>query len=535
MSREKTGRGRIAAGAGGRLRRRAPLRARTRAAEAERKTTPQQTRPNERPEHRPSERARAWTRLQARTVVTVRRAARPVHRTLRRAVLTTVRCLLAVRRPPTPGERLRVMILLQHAHGTGGTIRTVLNLGGHLAAEHDVEIVSVLRRRPEPFFPVSPRLRIRFADDRTAPPRGRSARLLARALSRLPSVITPVDDASFRGMTLWTDLRLLRVLCGRAPDVLVGTRPSLNLLIADLAPRGVVTIGQDHMNLAAYRPGLRREIERAYRRLTALSVLTERSRADYGAALAGAPTRIVRIPNALPRLPGGPSPRRDRVLLAAGRLTRQKGFDLLIRAYEPLAAEHPDWTLRIFGSGVQRDRLRRMIDERGLAGRVVLAARTGDLAGEMERASVYVLPSRFEGMPMVIIEAMGKGLPVVAFDCPTGPGEMIEHGGDGLLVPAGDVAALTGALRTVMADSALRERLGRRALASSRAYDLDRVGPRWSRLLRELCPAPPAGTAPGTAPGPAPEAVPARLRRTVGMLALGALALGAVGFLASGS
>nr|BFE38999.1 hypothetical protein GCM10010200_112500 [Actinomadura rugatobispora] len=456
-------------------------------------------------------------RLRAKSKTNAHWAARPVHRTLRRSVLAIVRCLLAMRRPPRPGERLRVRVLLQHANGTGGTIRTVLNLGGHLAREHDVEIVSVFRRSAEPFFTVSPRLRIRFADDRTGPPRGRVARLPFRLLSRLPSVITPVDDASFRGMSLWSDLLLLRVLCGRQPDVLIGTRPSLNLLVADLAPRGVVTIGQDHMNLAAYRPGLRREIERAYPRLTAVSVLTERSRADYTAVLAGAPTRVVRIPNALPVLPGGPSPRERKVILAAGRLTRQKGFDLLVRAYEPLAAEHPDWTLRIFGAGARRDRLRQMIDERGLAGRVVLRGRTPDLAGEMERASVYVLSSRFEGMPMVIIEAMSKGLPVVAFDCPTGPGEMIQNGGDGLLVPEGDVAGLTAALRTVIEDPALRERLGERALASSGAYHLDRIGPQWSRLLREL------------SPGPAPEALPARRRRTVTAVALIGLALGLLG------
>ncbi|GAA2400242.1 hypothetical protein GCM10010191_04220 [Actinomadura vinacea] len=468
--------------------------------------------------------------MRARMRTGAHRVARPAHRALRLTVLVIVRVLLALRRPPPrPGRRLRVRILLQHAHGTGGTIRTVLNLSGHLAGEHDVEILSVFRGSAEPFFPAPPRVRIRFVEDRTAPPRGRAARLLAR----LPSVITPVDDASFRHMTLWSDLLLIRALCGRQPDVLIGTRPSLNLLVAELAPRGVVTVGQDHMNLASYRPGLRREIERAYRRLTAVSVLTERSRADYTAALAGAPTRVVRIPNALPGLPGGPSPRERKVILAAGRLTRQKGFDLLVRAYEPLAADHPDWTLHIFGSGARRDRLRRLITELGLTGRVVLHARTPDLAGEMERASVYVLSSRFEGMPMVIIEAMSKGLPVVAFDCPTGPGEMIEDGGNGLLVPAGDVAGLTAALRGLIEDAALRDRLGESALASSGAYHLDRVGPRWLRLLDELrrpVPAPVPG-----ARRPVGSAEPAvhvpRRRRVLRMIAFIALALGALGML----
>ncbi|MGI5162934.1 glycosyltransferase family 4 protein [Spirillospora sp. CA-253888] len=417
--------------------------------------------------------------------VRVRRAAlRPAHYALRRILLLTLRPLARLRRGPAPrpGERPRVRILLQHAHGTGGTIRTVLNLSGHLARDHEVEIVSVLRRRPRPFFPLPEGVTVTCATDAAAPPRNRALRLL----TRLPSLLVPVDDAAFRHVTLYTDLTMLCALWRDPPQVLIGTRPSLNLLIAELAPRGVVTVGQDHMNLGSYRPALRAQIVRSYRRLTALTVLTAHTRDRYAEALAGSAVRIEQIPNALPELGGGPSPRTGRVLLAAGRLTRQKGFDMLIRAFEPLAAEHPDWTLRVFGEGVRRGRLAAQVDELGLAGRVELRRRTSDLGGEMERASVYVLSSRFEGMPMVILEAMGKGLPVVAFDCPTGPAEMITPGEDGLLVPAGEVAAMTAALRSLIEDPALRDRLGEQALRTSAAYGLDRIGPRWTRLLAEL-------------------------------------------------
>ncbi|WP_083982073.1 glycosyltransferase family 4 protein [Actinomadura hibisca] len=416
----------------------------------------------------------------------LRPALRPTHYALRRALLVALRPAARLRRGPAPrpGRRPRVRVLLQHAHGTGGTIRTVLNLSGHLARDHDVEIVSVLRRRPEPFFPLPEGVAVTFATDAAAPPRTGPGRLLAR----LPSLLVPVDDAAFRHVSLYSDLRLLRAMWRDPPDVLIGTRPSLNLLIAELAPRGVATVGQDHMNLGSYRPALRARIVGAYRRLTALTVLTAHSRAEYAEALAGAPVRIEQIPNALPDLGGGPSPRTGRVVLAAGRLSRPKGFDLLIRAFAPLAAEHPDWTLRVFGEGVRRGRLAAQIEELGLTGRVELRRRTRDLGGEMERASVYALSSRREGMPMVILEAMGKGLPVVAFDCPTGPAELITPGGDGLLVPAREVAGMTAALRSLIEDRELRDRLGEQALRTSAAYRLDRIGPRWTRLLAELRP-----------------------------------------------
>ncbi|MQY09172.1 glycosyltransferase family 4 protein [Actinomadura macrotermitis] len=431
-------------------------------------------------------RTKSWKRLSPR------RLRGPAHRTVRRAFLRAPALLLRRRRPAGPGERLRIRVLLQHAHGTGGTIRTVLNLCGYLAAHHDVEIVSVVRTAADPFYPIPPGVTVRFADDRTAP-RGRAARLLAR----LPSLLTPHEENSFHRMNLWTDLCLLRALAaGPPPDVLVGTRPSLNLLIAALAPPGTVTIGQDHLNLGSYRPGLRRLIARSYGRLTVVAALTEAGRAEFAASLAGAPVRVVAIPNALPELPGGPSPRDRKVILAAGRLTRQKGFDLLVRAYAPLAAEHPDWTLRILGSGARHDRLSKQIAEAGLDGRIRLLPRTPDLAGEMGRASVYALSSRKEGMPMVLLEAMDKGLAVVAFDCPTGPAELITDGADGLLVPAGDVAALTAALRAVITDAALRDRLGEQARETARGYHMDRVGPAWLRLLAEPAggPPPPAAT-----------------------------------------
>ncbi|WP_233526311.1 glycosyltransferase family 4 protein [Actinomadura spongiicola] len=408
-----------------------------------------------------------------------RRVRRGVHRAARRVTLWALRPL-RWRRAPRPGERLRVRVLLQNAHGTGGTIRTVLNLCGHLTRDHDIEIVSALRRSRRPFFTIPGDARLTYADDRFAP-----KNVAARLLARLPSVLTPVDEASFRLMSLWSDVCLLRALYRTPADVVVGTRPSLVLLAAELAPRGVVTIGQDHMSLESYQPALHRQVVRGYRRLSVLAVLTEAARAGYERALAGSGVRVVRIPNAAPPLPGPPSRREDKVVLAAGRLVANKGFDTLIRAFAPLAAEHPDWTLRIFGRGARRDRLLALIDELDLTGRVELLPVTRDLHGEMARASIYALSSRREGMPMVIIEAMGMGLAVVSFDCPHGPAELIDHGEDGLLVPPGDTAALTTALRELITKPELRDRLGERAVRSARAHDLDHIGPQWSRLLAD--------------------------------------------------
>jgi glycosyltransferase involved in cell wall biosynthesis len=223
-----------------------------------------------------------------------------------------------------------------------------------------------------------------------------------------------------------------------------------------------------------------------YRRLDALAVLTEGDQADYGRLLAEARTRVVRIPNALTELEGDRSDVANPVVIAAGRLVRQKGFDLLIEAFERVARERPGWTLRIFGSGRQRERLRRMIVDRDLSDHVHLMGRTTRLGHEFSRASIFALSSRFEGFGMVIVEAMSKGLPVVSFDCPRGPSEIIDDGRSGLLVPNGDVDALAAALIALIDDEPARRRMGDAALATAARYDGEAIGRMWDELIDGL-------------------------------------------------
>jgi glycosyltransferase involved in cell wall biosynthesis len=386
----------------------------------------------------------------------------------------------ARRRPAATGEG-RIHIVLEHAWGVGGTIRTSFNLASHLARRWDVEIVSARRSRETPFLPFPAGVDVTALDDRTTP-RG----VLARALGALPSVLIHPYDYVYPRATLWSDVALIRKLRSIRSGVLIGTRPAYSLAIARLARPGVVKIAVENMNFHSHRRRLSRDVRRELDRFDAIVVLTGDDARDYRQELNGAATRVEQIPNALPELGGGTSRLEEKAVAAAGRLTGQKGFDLLIRAFAQVVPERPDWELRIYGDGSQRAELERLIAELGLAGNVRLMGATSDMGEELARASVFALSSRFEGFGMVLVEAMSKGVPVVSFDCPRGPSEIVDDGVDGVLVPNGDVDALARALVDLTGDGERRRSLGAAGLEKSRRYEIGAIGERWDALLAEL-------------------------------------------------
>jgi len=398
-----------------------------------------------------------------------------------RLALALAAALPRPRRMLAGQPELRVLLL--HAYGLGGTVRTSLNLAEALGGDRRIELISVVRRRDSPFLAFPPQADVSVLDDQRRGARhGRGARLLGR----LPSVLVHPEDYAYPHCSLRTDLALLRRLRGMRGGVLVTTRPAFNLLAARLTGGDVVTVGQEHMNFLSHRRRLADDIRARYGDLDVLTVLTRADHDDYAAALAAAPVRVVRIPNAIPALDGGAASLDGRIVVAAGRLETQKGFDLLIRAWQPVAAAHPDWQLRIYGAGRLRDELRALILELDLYDSVFLMGRTRRLGEAMEAASLFVLSSRFEGFGMVIVEAMSKGLPVVGFDCPRGPGEIIRHDRDGIVVPNGDVAGLARGMLELIEDTERRRRYGAAALENARSYDVGAIAAKWKDLLRTL-------------------------------------------------
>lgn len=152
-----------------------------------------------------------------------------------------------------------------------------------------------------------------------------------------------------------------------------------------------------------------------------------------------------------------------KTIIGVGRLEPEKGFDLLLEAFARLSADFPDWDLEIHGDGSQLESLRKSCHRRGLNERVRWPGWTRPIWPALRAADLFVLPSRYEGFPSALLEAMAVGLPCIATDCPSGPRAIIRHSLDGLLVPPNDPAALATAMGRCMADEDERDRLGEQA------------------------------------------------------------------------
>ncbi|WP_186424858.1 glycosyltransferase family 4 protein [Cupriavidus metallidurans] len=212
-------------------------------------------------------------------------------------------------------------------------------------------------------------------------------------------------------------------------------------------------------------------------------VLTKRDRQRWMEALRPR-GRIICIPNPLPfPLPATPAPRKNKTVLAMGRLVAAKGFDVLLHAWQQVAREAPDWNLVIRGEGDERHALTALVRQLGLEDSVSLPGICRDTRQAYEQASVFCLSSRYEGFALVLIEAMAFGLPVVSTNCETGPRELLRSGENALVVPVGDANALAQGLIQAMRGGKLPTAIGTHGRQVASAYALDMIIANWDTLL----------------------------------------------------
>ena len=198
-------------------------------------------------------------------------------------------------------------------------------------------------------------------------------------------------------------------------------------------------------------------------------------------------SNVTYIYNPLTIMPGKTSMCTNKSVIAVGRLNYQKGFDYLIEAWRIVNRAFPDWKLNIYGEGELRITLQRQIDRYDLSSTVTLCGATNDIIEKYVESSIFVLSSRTEAFGLVITEAEACGLPIVAFNCPSGPQELIEDNKNGYLISSiGNVEFLADRVIKLMSDELLRQNMGHASLDFSKEFKMERIGAKWLKLYNKL-------------------------------------------------
>ena len=278
-----------------------------------------------------------------------------------------------------------------------------------------------------------------------------------------------------------------RAIAGISEGTILSTRNEHTVLLSRYGKPQVKKVAQLHHD-HRFDPKLIRDFQRNYQNIDVLALLVPQLTQEVQEFMKGhnTHTQCVTIGNFLQ---GDPCPlppqKRERQVLAVGRLHPDKGFDRLLQIWALAAPRHPDWTLKIVGEGTLEQALKAQCQDLGLEQSVVFAGALphDQVMQEMQRSSIYAMTSVSEGFGFVLIEAMACFLPIVAYDVRVGPGALVENGQNGYLVEDGQTAAFAQRLEELMDHPQLRQEMGQAGKAKSRTYEKECVMEQWLAIL----------------------------------------------------
>lgn len=275
------------------------------------------------------------------------------------------------------------------------------------------------------------------------------------------------------------------------PDVLISfltTTNFIGILVAKLF--SIKIIVQEHISFSGYGGdnNFITKITRKhlYKRTDAVTVLTSHDVANYNKF--GVDVFVMPNPCSFKPITENSHPR-DKVILAVGNLNRyhHKGFDNLIRLIVPIFNEYPDWQLKIAGSGEEGLKyLTELAKEENIFNKIIFTGFTENMSELMYNSSIFILPSRFEGLPMVLLEAMSQGMACIAYNCVTGPSDIIINNENGLLIEDQNIEKMQLGLRKLIQNKEFRETLTNKGIKSLDKYDLDEITNRYEMLFDQL-------------------------------------------------
>jgi GalNAc-alpha-(1->4)-GalNAc-alpha-(1->3)-diNAcBac-PP-undecaprenol alpha-1,4-N-acetyl-D-galactosaminyltransferase len=362
---------------------------------------------------------------------------------------------------------LMKVTLVIYALGAGGAERVMTIMANYWAARGwKVTLITLVDRHQSPFYQLDPQIHLQQLN--------------------VAGSSTNLVESLQAG---WQRIKALRAaIVASTPDVIISFMNTVNVLVLLAGWKlNIPTIVSEHIY-----PGFTDAnkiwqvlMKWTYRYADRVTLLTQNALPFYPASKG---YRSIVMPN--PVLTPAPDLITEPLvstptLMAMGRLHPQKGFDLLLPAFAQIQSKYPEWHLTILGEGPMRAELEALRVRLGLIDRVHFLGSVKNVDAHLRQADLFVMPSRFEGFPMALCEAMACGLPVLTADCLSGPREIVRDGVDGILVPPEDVDALAAGLDRLMGDPALRQQLAQAAPQVLDRFGLERVMGMWMDTIKQ--------------------------------------------------
>lgn len=373
-----------------------------------------------------------------------------------------------------------VRILALHL-AYGGVEKAIISMANLFAEKYDVEIVCVYNMPGSPAFPLDSRVRLRYLLDENP-----NREQWKDAVRRRDTVAFVRESIKSVRVLAGKKLAVINTIKSIHDGVLITTRHEDNLVLSRYGDKKVLKIAQLHHD-HNFEKKYVRAFERDYNNIDVFALLGRKLEDEVRAFMTGnTHTRIVHILNFLEHYPEYVDvERKEKVVLAVGRLEAVKGFTRLIRMFVKLHDAAPEWKLRIVGEGSERSLLEKLIIDNKAEDYIELLGMLDaeKVEDEMKKASIYAMSSLSEGLPFVIIEAQSCCLPTVAFDVRVGPGVLLDDGRTGFLVPDGDEEAFIERVLRLMESRELREKMGAEAQQHSLLYSRENVANIWFSVL----------------------------------------------------
>jgi glycosyltransferase involved in cell wall biosynthesis len=349
----------------------------------------------------------------------------------------------------------------------GGIERVVSNLANDLSLNKDlsITIVSFFKKNGSIFYPINRNVSIVY-------------------LEEAPFRMDSIKGKMKSHYSIWANtIKYFRH--NKSEATVISTLANISIYLGlFIHKKGVKKIAAEHSQYFAHGFFVRAIRLLAYRFIDKVVTLTSHDKEIFQKHFGQ--NKALAIPNSLSFYPNELAALDNKVIVTVGRLVPDKGFDILIEAFSKLASKKQDWQLIIIGGGELFDSLQNQIEQSGMQAFISIKPSTKNIKEELLEASIYVCSSRTEAFPMALIEAMACGLPIVSFDCPVGPREIIQHNIDGILVENGNPDKLANALLGLMNNNEQRRKLGVASKQNVKKYLPEVVHPSWLGLIKEL-------------------------------------------------